>query len=75
MVIDSAEQASCSAMGLIGVAFGVAGMIVSPVAGYMIGRWGWTVHFWSLAAICLLAIVPLFFARADRLDRSTLDHA
>ncbi|HEX7684718.1 MAG TPA: MFS transporter [Trinickia sp.] len=64
MVIDSAEQAAGSGMGLmIGIAFGVAGMLVSPASGYIIGHGGWTMHYGSLALMCLLAIIPLLFVR------------
>lgn len=68
MVIDSAEQAAGAGMGLmIGIAFGVAGMIVSPLSGYIIGHAGWTMHYSSLAAMCLLAIVPLLLVRESKI--------
>ena len=66
MVLDSAEQAAGSGMGLmIGIAFGAAGMIVSPLSGYIIGHVGWVAHYGSLAIMCLLAIVPLLFVHKD----------
>jgi MFS family permease len=71
MVIDSAERAAGAGMGLmIGIAFGVAGMVVSPLSGYLIGHAGWTVHYGSLAVICLLAIVPLLFVRNSGAGRA-----
>lgn len=64
MVIDSSEQAAGSGMGLmIGIAFGLAGMLVSPLSGYIISHAGWVVHYGTLAIMCLLAIVPLLFVR------------
>jgi MFS family permease len=70
MVIDSAEQAAGAGMGLmIGIAFGVAGMLVSPLSGYVIGHAGWTMHYGSLALMCLFAIIPLLFVRNDGVDR------
>lgn len=66
MVIDSAEHASGSGMGLmIGIAFGLAGMLVSPISGFVIGYAGWTVHYSILAAVCLCAIVPLIFVQRE----------
>lgn len=69
MVIDSSEQAAGSGMGLmIGIAFGLAGMLVSPLSGYIIGHAGWVAHYAILAAMCLLAIVPLLFVQKTEND-------
>ncbi|AXF12543.1 MFS transporter (plasmid) [Paraburkholderia graminis] len=74
MVIDSSEQAAGSGMGLmIGIAFGLAGMLVSPVSGYIIGHAGWVVHYCALAVMCLLAIVPLLFVSKSASEETRRD--
>ncbi len=64
MLIDSIGEASGAGMGLmIGIAFGICGLIVAPVAGFFIQTWGWTADYVMLAAATLLTFVPLFFTR------------
>ena len=64
LLIDSAGEASGSGMGLlIGISFGVCGLIVSPVAGWVIQHFGWQVDYGMLAAASLASLVPLWFAR------------
>ena len=64
MLIDSVGEASGSAMGLmIGISFGVCGLIVAPVAGWTIEHLGWTADYAMLAAASLASVIPLAFAR------------
>ncbi|MBE7210882.1 MAG: MFS transporter [Gluconacetobacter diazotrophicus] len=64
MLIDSVGEASGSAMGLmIGISFGVCGLVVAPVAGWCIQHLGWTADYAMLAAASLLSLVPLRFTR------------
>ncbi len=64
LLIDSVGEASGSGMGLlIGISFGVCGLIVSPVAGWVIEHFGWTVDYSMLAAASLASLIPLMFAR------------
>lgn len=47
-------------MGLmIGIALGISGLVSAPVQGWIIDQWGYTVHYLVLAAIALVALVPL----------------
>jgi MFS family permease len=60
LLLDSVPKAAGTAMGLmIGVALGVSGIFASVVAGWIIDTFGFTTHYLVLAAICLLALVPL----------------
>jgi MFS family permease len=64
MLIDSIGEASGAGMGLmIGIAFGICGLIVAPVAGFFIQTWGWTADYIMLALATLLTFIPLFFTR------------
>ncbi len=64
LLIDSVGEASGSGMGLlIGISFGVCGLIVSPVAGWVIEHVGWTADYTMLAAASLASLIPLMFAR------------
>ena len=58
-VIDSVPDAAASGMGLmIGVGLGVSGVIVGPVAGYIIQHYGFTVDLLVLAAFYLATLIP-----------------
>jgi len=60
LLIDSVPKAAGTAMGImIGVALGVSGVFASIVAGSIIDSYGFTVHYIVLAAIVLLALIPL----------------
>jgi MFS family permease len=60
LLIDSAPKAAASSMGLmIGIALGLSGFIVAPVAGYFIHNWGWTANYMMLAFACVLAFIPM----------------
>jgi MFS family permease len=64
LLIDSVKESAGSGMGLmIGIALGVSGFLVSPVAGYFIQTWGWTADYVMLACACLLTYVPMYFLR------------
>jgi MFS family permease len=64
LLIDSTPRAAGSAMGLIiGIAYGVSGLVVATVAGYFIDHWGWTADYLMLAASAALCLIPLAFLR------------
>lgn len=64
LLIDSVPRAASSGMGfMIGIAFGVSGLLVSPVAGYFIQHWGFTIDYVMLAAACALTFVWIPFLR------------
>ena len=60
LLIDSVPKAAGTAMGImIGVALGLSGVFASIVAGAIIDAYGFTTHYIVLAAIVLLALIPL----------------
>jgi MFS family permease len=60
LLIDSVPQAAGSAMGImIGISFGLAGLVVSSVAGFVIQHFGFTADYVMLACVVALALVPL----------------
>lgn len=60
LLIDSVPKAAGTAMGImIGIALGVSGVFASIVAGAIIDAYGFTTHYIVLAAIVLLALIPL----------------
>lgn len=64
LLIDSVKENAGSGMGLmIGIALGVSGLAVAPVAGYFIQTWGWVADYIMLAAACALTLVPLYFLK------------
>jgi Sugar phosphate permease len=59
-LVDSAPQAAASGMGLmIGIALGLSGFLAAPIAGWVIGEFGFTVHYISVAVILALAAIPM----------------
>ena len=64
LLMDSVAKAAGTAMGLvIGVAFGLSGILVGPVAGWIIDTWGYGVHYAVLAVVGLLCLVPIRMLR------------
>ena len=64
LVIDSSPKAASTGMGLIiGIAFGLSGVVGPAVAGYLIDRTGFTVSYLVMAAICLLVLIPVWLLR------------
>lgn len=60
LLIDSVPKAAGTAMGImIGIALGLSGVFASLVAGAIIDAYGFTTHYIVLAAIVLLALIPL----------------
>ena len=60
LLIDSLPKYAGSAMGvMIGIAFGLSGLLATPVSGYIIDHFGFTTQYIVLAAICLLGLIPL----------------
>ncbi|WP_312242558.1 MFS transporter [Pantoea sp.] len=60
LLIDSAPHSAASSMGLmIGLAVGIAGILVAPISGWIISGWGFGVHYAVIVAVLLLSCVPL----------------
>ena len=71
LVIDSSPKAASTGMGLIiGIAFGLSGVVGPAVAGYLIDRTGFTVSYLLMAAICLLSLIPAWLLRETVPGRS-----
>lgn len=59
-IIDAVPEGASSGLGLmIGIGLGLSGLVAAPVAGLLIQNFGFTVHYVFIAAICLLALVPI----------------
>jgi MFS family permease len=64
LLIDSVPAAAGSAMGfMIGISFGLAGLLVAPFAGFVITNWGFTADYVMLAISVALAFIPLALAK------------
>jgi MFS family permease len=60
LLIDSLPRYAGSAMGvMIGIAFGLSGLLATPVSGFIIDHFGFTTQYIVLAAICLTGLIPL----------------
>lgn len=60
LLIDSLPDAAGSAMGImIGISFGLAGLVVASIAGFVIQHYGFTADYIMLACVVALALVPL----------------
>ncbi len=64
LLTDSAPHAAASSMGLmIGLAVGIAGILVAPVSGWIIHSWGFGIHYMVIVAVLLLSCVPLLLIK------------
>lgn len=64
LLMDSVPKTAASGMGLmIGIANGLAGFLVAPVAGFFIMTWGFTSNYLMLTAACVLALIPIAMLR------------
>lgn len=64
LVIDSAPRAASSGMGLIiGIAFGLSGVLGPTVSGLLIDSVGFTSNYLLMAAICLVMVIPVWLIR------------
>lgn len=64
LLIDSAPHSAASSMGLmIGLAVGIAGILVAPVSGWIIYSWGFSVHYAVIVGVLLLSCVPLWLIK------------
>ncbi|MEN4976136.1 MFS transporter [Pantoea eucalypti] len=64
LLIDSSPRAAASSMGLmIGLAVGIAGILVAPISGWIIHNYGFTVHYLVIVAVLLISCVPLWFIK------------
>lgn len=60
LLIDSSPHAAASSLGLmIGLAVGIAGILVAPVSGWIIHTWGFSVHYLVIVGMLLLSCIPL----------------
>lgn len=76
LLIDSVPAAAGSAMGfMIGISFGLAGLLVAPFAGFIITTWGFTVDYLMLAISVALAFIPLALAKETVRRRGRLRSA
>ena len=63
-IIDAVPEGASSGLGImIGIGLGLSGLVAAPVAGFVIGHFGFTVHYLFIAALCLLALVPIALIR------------
>ncbi len=63
-IIDAVPEGASSGLGLmIGVGLGASGFLAAPVAGIIIQNFGFTAHYVVIAAICLLALIPIAMIR------------
>lgn len=46
-------------IGICSAASGIGGMLFNPVAGWMIGQWGWRWAYGAFGAVILLVVTPL----------------
>lgn len=57
-----------SIMGVYGLASGAAPIIAPTLAGIIVDHWGWRMIFYSLAVLCIIALVVAFFAMDNVLE-------
>ncbi|MEJ4042740.1 MFS transporter [Erwinia sp. SLM-02] len=64
LLIDSSPRAAASSMGLmIGLAVGIAGILVAPVSGWIIHSYGFTTHYLVIAAVLVISCIPLWLIK------------
>jgi len=64
LLIDSAPKSAASSMGLmIGLAVGIAGILVAPVTGWIIRDYGFNVHYMIIVGVLILSCLPLYFIK------------
>lgn len=64
LTVDSAPKQAASGLGLlVGIGYGLSGSLVSPVVGWIIDSYGWTVGYLFLAVSCLLVFIPLLMTK------------
>lgn len=64
LLIDSAPHSAASSMGLmIGLAVGIAGILVAPISGWIIHSWGFGVHYAVIVGVLLLSCLPLWLIK------------
>ncbi|WP_249221612.1 MFS transporter [Pantoea sp. JGM49] len=60
LLIEPSPHAAASSLGLmIGLAVGIAGILVAPVSGWIIHTWGFSVHYAVIVGMLLLSCIPL----------------
>ena len=57
-----------SIMGVYGLASGAAPIIAPTLTGIIVDHWGWRMIFYSLAVLCIIALVVAFFAMDNVLE-------
>lgn len=64
LLMDSAPKSAASSLGLmIGLAVGMAGILVAPVTGWIIRDYGFNVHYMIIVVVLLLTCVPLYLLK------------
>lgn len=60
-LLDTVPETASSSLGLmIGIGFGLAGLLVSPTAGWIIDSYGFNTHYAFMIFSLLIAIFPLW---------------
>lgn len=63
-VIDIVPGSAASGLGLmVGIGLGLSGVVAAPIGGWLIDHSGFTAHYTLLAALCLLALIPIAMMR------------
>ncbi|MBA8795426.1 MFS family permease [Friedmanniella endophytica] len=66
-IIDTVPEGASSGLGImIGIGLGLSGLVAAPVAGVLVQHAGFVVHYLVIAAICLLALIPIRLLREPR---------
>ncbi|GAB3559377.1 MFS transporter [Spelaeicoccus albus] len=69
-IIDAVPEGASSGLGLmIGVGLGASGVVAGPIAGMIVGNLGFVWHYLFLAALCLLALIPISFITDPTKDK------
>ncbi len=64
LLIDSMPGTAVASMRLmIGIALGLSGSLVAPVAGWIIQNFGFTAYYMTMAALLALSFVPMSFLK------------
>jgi putative Mn2+ efflux pump MntP len=48
---------------MIGLAVGIAGILVAPVTGWIIRDYGFNVHYMIIVGVLILSCLPLYFIK------------
>ncbi len=64
LCLDSLPEGASSALGLtIGISFGLSGVVIPPISGWIIEHYGFAFNYVMLAALGGLSLVPITYLR------------